>query len=119
VQTGAVKSIAEARKFYEGVLGLRFKTKANSIDADVVQMIYDAVERAERDFRGLVVSNSGEFFCVFTGLFLGLAEAVMLAQIAVGIAICGDGDADAGYNQAMRLASRVLGDDGEDDFTRV
>ncbi len=55
---------AEAWDLGDGILGLTFKTKANSIDADVVQMIYDAVDRAERDFRGLLVSNSGEFFCV-------------------------------------------------------
>jgi 3-hydroxyacyl-CoA dehydrogenase len=60
---------AEAWDLGDGVLGLRFKTKANSIDADVVQMIYDAVDRAERDFRGLVVSNAGEFFCVGANLF--------------------------------------------------
>jgi len=67
---------AEAWDLGDGILGLRFKTKANSIDADVVQMIYDAVDRAERDFRGLVVSNSGEFFCVGANLF----AVIMAAQ---------------------------------------
>jgi 3-hydroxyacyl-CoA dehydrogenase len=67
---------AEAWDLGDGVLGLRFKTKANSIDADVVQMIYDAVDRAERDFRGLVISNSGEFFCVGANLF----GVIMAAQ---------------------------------------
>jgi 3-hydroxyacyl-CoA dehydrogenase len=51
------------------VLGLTFKTKANSIDADVIKMINDAVDRAERDFRALVVWNQGEFFCVGANLF--------------------------------------------------
>jgi 3-hydroxyacyl-CoA dehydrogenase len=67
---------AEAWDLGDGILGLRFKTKANSIDADVVQMIYDAVDRAERDFRGMVISNSGEFFCVGANLF----GVVMAAQ---------------------------------------
>jgi 3-hydroxyacyl-CoA dehydrogenase len=67
---------AEAWDLGDGVLGLRFKTKANSIDADVVQMIYDAADRAERDFRGLVISNSGEFFCVGANLF----AVIMAAQ---------------------------------------
>jgi 3-hydroxyacyl-CoA dehydrogenase len=67
---------AEAWDLGDGVLGLRFKTKANSIDADVVQMIFDAVDRAERDFRGLLVYNGGEFFCVGANLF----AVIMAAQ---------------------------------------
>ena len=67
---------AEAWDLGDGVLGLTFKTKANSIDADVIQMIYDAVERAERDFRGLLVFNQGDFFCVGANLF----AVVMAAQ---------------------------------------
>jgi 3-hydroxyacyl-CoA dehydrogenase len=60
---------AEAWDLGEGVLGLTFKTKANSIDADVVQMIHDSVDRAEREFRAMVVWNQGEFFCVGANLF--------------------------------------------------
>jgi 3-hydroxyacyl-CoA dehydrogenase len=60
---------AEAWDLGDGVLGLTFKTKANSIDADVIKMINDAVDRAERDFRALVVWNQGEFFCVGANLF--------------------------------------------------
>jgi 3-hydroxyacyl-CoA dehydrogenase len=60
---------AEAWDLGDDVLGLTFKTKANSIDADVIKMINDAVDRAERDFRALVVWNHGEFFCVGANLF--------------------------------------------------
>jgi len=60
---------AEAWDVGDGVLGLTFKTKANSIDADVIKMIHDAVERAERDFRAMIVWNQGEFFCVGANLF--------------------------------------------------
>jgi len=60
---------AEAWDLGDEVLGLTFKTKANSIDADVIKMINDAVERAEREFRALVVWNQGEFFCVGANLF--------------------------------------------------
>ena len=42
---------AEAWDLGDGVLGLTFKTKANSIDPDVIAMLDQAVERAERDFR--------------------------------------------------------------------
>lgn len=55
---------AEAWDLGDGVLGLSFKTKANSIDGDVIKMIHQSVERAERDFRALVIYNQGEFFCV-------------------------------------------------------
>ncbi len=60
---------AEAWDLGDGVLGLSFKTKANSIDADVIKMINDSVDRAEREFRALVVWNQGEFFCVGANLF--------------------------------------------------
>jgi len=60
---------AEAWDLGDGVLGLTFKTKANSIDADVIKMINEAVDRAEREFRALVVWNHGEFFCVGANLF--------------------------------------------------
>jgi len=60
---------AEAWDLGDGVLGLTFKTKSNSLDPDVVKMIYDSVERAERDFRALIVWNQGEHFCVGANLF--------------------------------------------------
>jgi 3-hydroxyacyl-CoA dehydrogenase len=60
---------AEAWDLGDGVLGLTFKTKANSIDDGVIAAIYDAVDRAERDFRALVVYNTGEHFCVGANLF--------------------------------------------------
>jgi 3-hydroxyacyl-CoA dehydrogenase len=60
---------AEAWDVGDGVLGLTFKTKANSIDSDVIKMIHDAVDRAEREFRAMVIWNQGEFFCVGANLF--------------------------------------------------
>ncbi|MEO6776738.1 MAG: 3-hydroxyacyl-CoA dehydrogenase/enoyl-CoA hydratase family protein [Kofleriaceae bacterium] len=60
---------AEAWDVGDGVLGLTLKTKANSIDSDVIKMIHDAVARAERDFRAMVIWNQGEFFCVGANLF--------------------------------------------------
>jgi len=61
---------AEAWDLGDGVLGLTFKTKANSIDPDVIQLIGQGVEKAERDFRAMVVTNQGEHFCVGANLFL-------------------------------------------------
>ncbi|MBV8761527.1 MAG: 3-hydroxyacyl-CoA dehydrogenase/enoyl-CoA hydratase family protein [Deltaproteobacteria bacterium] len=66
---------AEAWDLGDGILGLQFKTKANSIDADVMKMINDSVTRAEQDFRGLVIWNQGEFFCVGANLLAVLMAA--------------------------------------------
>jgi 3-hydroxyacyl-CoA dehydrogenase len=66
---------AEAWDLGDGVLGLTFKTKANSIDSDIIAMIPQAVERAERDFRGMVIANQGEHFCVGANLFLVVMAA--------------------------------------------
>src|SRR6476660_7339530 len=60
---------AEAWDLGDGVLGFTMKTKANSIDADVIKMLHDSVDRAERDFRAMIVWNQGEFFCVGANLF--------------------------------------------------
>jgi len=67
---------AEAWDLGDGVLGVTFKTKANSIDADNVTIIDQAVARAEQDFRGVLIYNEGEHFCVGANLML----VVMAAQ---------------------------------------
>ncbi|MGO8991787.1 MAG: 3-hydroxyacyl-CoA dehydrogenase/enoyl-CoA hydratase family protein, partial [Polyangiaceae bacterium] len=66
---------AEAWDLGDGVLGLTFKTKANSIDPDVISMLTQAAERAEKDFRALVIANDGEHFCVGANLFLVVMAA--------------------------------------------
>ena len=66
---------AEAWDLGDGVLGLTFKTKANSIDGDVIKMIEDSVVKAETDFRALVVANQGEHFCVGANLMLVVMSA--------------------------------------------
>jgi 3-hydroxyacyl-CoA dehydrogenase len=60
---------AEAWDLGDGILGLTFKTKANSIDPDIIAMLGQACEKAEQGFRGLVVANEGEHFCVGANLF--------------------------------------------------
>ncbi len=62
---------AEAWDLGDGVLGVTFKTKANSLDPDVDRDAPShAAEKAEQDFRALVVVNQGEHFCVGANLFL-------------------------------------------------
>jgi 3-hydroxyacyl-CoA dehydrogenase len=60
---------ADAWDFGDGILGLTFKSKANSIDQDIIEMLHLATERAEQDFRGMVIANEGEHFCVGANLF--------------------------------------------------
>ncbi len=60
---------AEAWDLGDGVLGLTFKSKANSLDADVIKMLHEATAKAETDFRALLVYNAGEYFCVGANLF--------------------------------------------------
>jgi len=66
----------EAWDLGDGILGLTFTTKANSIDDTVVEGITQAVDLAERDFRGMVIYNQGDHFCVGANLF----AVVMAAQ---------------------------------------
>lgn len=66
---------AEAWDLGDGILGLTFKTKANSIDPDVISMLSLAADKAEESFRGLVISNDGDHFCVGANLFLVVMAA--------------------------------------------
>jgi 3-hydroxyacyl-CoA dehydrogenase len=66
---------AEAWDLGDGILGLTFKTKANSLDPDVITMLGKAVDKAETDFRGMVIYNQGEHFSVGANLFLVLMAA--------------------------------------------
>jgi 3-hydroxyacyl-CoA dehydrogenase len=61
---------ADAWDLGDGVLGVTFKTKANSIDADVIDTLHRAVDRAETEFRALVIANRGDHFCVGANLFV-------------------------------------------------
>ncbi len=67
---------SEAWDLGDGVLGLTFTTKANSIDDTIVEGITQSVDIAERDFRAMVIYNEGDHFCVGANLF----AVVMAAQ---------------------------------------
>jgi 3-hydroxyacyl-CoA dehydrogenase len=66
----------EAVDLGDGVLGVQLKTKANSIDADVIAGLNAAIEKAEAEFAGVLVFNQGEHFSVGANLF----GVVMAAQ---------------------------------------
>ena len=46
----------------DGILNLEWNTKMNSIGGEVIEGINKAIEIAEKDFRGLVISNEGTNF---------------------------------------------------------
>lgn len=46
----------------DGILNLEFHTKMNSIGGEVIAGVNKAIELAEKDFRGLVISNEGANF---------------------------------------------------------
>ncbi|HEY6161227.1 MAG TPA: 3-hydroxyacyl-CoA dehydrogenase/enoyl-CoA hydratase family protein [Bacteroidia bacterium] len=46
----------------DGIVNLEWNTKMNSIGGEVIQGINTAIEIAEKDFRGLVISNEGANF---------------------------------------------------------
>lgn len=70
---------ADAWDLGDGVLGLTYRSKANSIDPDVIALLEQATERAERDFRALVIANEGEHFSVGANLF-GVVVAAQQQQ---------------------------------------
>ena len=65
----------EAWDLGDGVLGVTFKTKANSLDPDVNQILGDAIGEAEKNWRAMVIANGGEHFCVGANLFLVVMAA--------------------------------------------
>ena len=46
----------------DGIVNLEWNTKMNSIGGDVIQGVNTAIEIAEKDFKGLVISNEGANF---------------------------------------------------------
>jgi 3-hydroxyacyl-CoA dehydrogenase len=60
----------------DGIAGLEFHTKMNSLGAEVIQGINYAIERAEKDFRGLVVTGQGENFSAGANLAMLMMYAI-------------------------------------------
>ena len=60
----------------DGVLCLELHTKMNAIDGDVVKMMHAGIERAEKDFAGLVVGNQApDAFSAGANIFVILVAA--------------------------------------------
>lgn len=48
----------------DGVLNIEFTTKSNTINVAVIEGLYKAVELAENNYKGLVIGNKGDDFCL-------------------------------------------------------
>ena len=59
----------------DGVLCLEFHTKMNAVDADIVTMLTEGVDLAEKEFAGMVIANHAEHFSAGANLMLVFLEA--------------------------------------------
>lgn len=60
----------------DGVALLAFHAKLNAIDADIVAMANNALQRLDNDFDALVIGNNGQDFCVGANIaVVGIAAA--------------------------------------------
>lgn len=54
---------ASVQDIGDGILNLEFHGKMNALGDEQIQGLMTAIEMAEKDFRGLVISNEGANFC--------------------------------------------------------
>jgi 3-hydroxyacyl-CoA dehydrogenase len=59
----------------DGVLGLEFHSKMNSLGADTVQMIYAGIAETNKNYDAMVIANEGDNFSVGANLALVLMAA--------------------------------------------
>lgn len=60
----------------DGVLNLEFRTKMNTIGAEVIEGINKAIAVAEKDYRGLVIANEGDNFSAGANLAMLFMYAI-------------------------------------------
>jgi 3-hydroxyacyl-CoA dehydrogenase len=88
----------------DGVALLEFHSPANAIDADVIEMTWNALNLLETQFDALVVGNDGERFCVGANLFM-VAMATQSGQLdELGKTLKASQD----MMQALRTASKPV-----------
>jgi 3-hydroxyacyl-CoA dehydrogenase len=59
----------------DSVLGLEFHTKMNALDADIITLMNEAVEEAEKNWKALVIANDGDNFSAGANLMLIFLES--------------------------------------------
>lgn len=62
----------------DGILGLEFHTKMNTMGSEVLQGINKAIDLAEKDYEGLVIGNDGQNFSA--GANLGMIFMMAIEQ---------------------------------------
>lgn len=62
----------------DGILNLEFHTKMNTIGGEIIEGLNKAIDAAEKDFRGLVISNEADNFSA--GANLGLIFSMAVEQ---------------------------------------
>ncbi|HXB12020.1 MAG TPA: enoyl-CoA hydratase-related protein, partial [Bacteroidia bacterium] len=62
----------------DGILNLEFHTKMNTIGGEIIEGLNKAIDTAEKDFRGLVISNEADNFSA--GANLGLIFSMAVEQ---------------------------------------
>lgn len=62
----------------DGIINLEFHTKMNTIGGEVIEGMNKAIDLAEKDYRGLVISNEGENFSA--GANLGMVFMLAAEQ---------------------------------------
>lgn len=66
---------ATLRDLGDGVACVEFHTKMNALDDDIFNIMSEALDRAEKDFVGLVVGNEAENFSAGANLFMVVLAA--------------------------------------------
>jgi len=66
---------ATLRDLGDGVACVEFHTKMNALDDDIFNIMSEALDRAEKDFVGLVVGNEAENFSAGANLFMVVVAA--------------------------------------------
>jgi 3-hydroxyacyl-CoA dehydrogenase len=59
----------------DGVACVEFHTKMNALDDDIFEIIREGLDRAEKEFEGLVIGNEGENFSAGANLFMVVVAA--------------------------------------------
>jgi len=73
----------------DGVLCLEFTSKMNSIDDQIMAMLGKAIGLAAKAYKGLVIYNEGENFCVGANLGVALFAANVAAWPVIEQAVAG------------------------------
>ena len=73
----------------DGVLCLEFTSKMNSVDEQIMAMIGKAVALAAKSYKGLVIYNEGENFCVGANLGVALFAANVAAWPVIEQSVAG------------------------------